>query len=505
MKLARPLRRAPLEIARAIAAELSREIADDPAATPFASVDVAPPGFINLRLADAALDGVVGRILAEPASWGRVAAATPRRINVEFVSANPTGPLTIGNARGAFVGDVLCRILEAGGHTVAREYYFNEFGRPDRQARGNGLRPAHRGAGPRRRLSRRLHPGARRRAAGAGPGRRAGARCGSRRGRRSVGGRRGADRDRGQPRSPRRPLRCLEERGLAPHRGLGRPGDRATAGRRLRLRAGRGDLVPFDGVRRRQGSGDPAQQRRADLFRLRHRLCHREVQPRLRGADLHLGRGPPRHRRPSPQRRRSDGLRQGSGPDAADRLGPLHRRRGRGLDEQAGRHVHHPRPAPRRGRRRRGALVLRLARADVGNRLRHRAGQEAVEREPRLLRPVRPRPDRLDPAPGVGGRARAGGVRWSGHRGFGRGPPRPPGRALARGRRGCGGDRGDRRGSRRSRPSWRPRSTPSTAMPRLSTRPSRIARGPGWPSSLAAKQTLANALALLGISAPESM
>jgi arginyl-tRNA synthetase len=128
MKLARPYRRAPLEIARAIAAELSRVVAEDPAGTPFASVDVAPPGFINLRLSDAALDGVIARILAEPASWGQVAAARPRRINVEFVSANPTGPLTIGNARGAFVGDVLCRILEAGGHTVAREYYFNDSG-----------------------------------------------------------------------------------------------------------------------------------------------------------------------------------------------------------------------------------------------------------------------------------------------------------------------------------------------------------------------------------------
>jgi len=128
MKLARPYRRAPLEIARAIAAELSREVAEDPAGTPFASVDVAPPGFINLRLSDTALDGVIARILAEPASWGRVAATRPRRINVEFVSANPTGPLTIGNARGAFVGDVLCRILEAGGHTVAREYYFNDSG-----------------------------------------------------------------------------------------------------------------------------------------------------------------------------------------------------------------------------------------------------------------------------------------------------------------------------------------------------------------------------------------
>ncbi len=128
LKLARPYRRAPLEIARAIAAELSREVESDPGATPIASASVAPPGFINLHLADAALDGVVAGILAEPAGWGRVSAARPRRINVEFVSANPTGPLTIGNARGAFVGDVLCRILEAAGHSVAREYYFNDSG-----------------------------------------------------------------------------------------------------------------------------------------------------------------------------------------------------------------------------------------------------------------------------------------------------------------------------------------------------------------------------------------
>ena len=54
--------------------------------------------------------------------------AQPRKINVEFVSANPTGPLTVGNARGAFVGDLLCRVLEGVGHEVTREYYFNDFG-----------------------------------------------------------------------------------------------------------------------------------------------------------------------------------------------------------------------------------------------------------------------------------------------------------------------------------------------------------------------------------------
>ena len=66
--------------------------------------------------------------LADPASWGRAAPASGQKVNVEFVSANPTGPLTIGNARGAFAGDLLCRVLEAGGRRVTREYYFNDAG-----------------------------------------------------------------------------------------------------------------------------------------------------------------------------------------------------------------------------------------------------------------------------------------------------------------------------------------------------------------------------------------
>jgi len=89
---------------------------------------IAAPGFLNVRLADAALADVVGAVLAQPAAWGHVPAETPHRVNVEFVSANPTGPLHIGNARGAFVGDLLCRVLEAAGHSVTREYYFNDFG-----------------------------------------------------------------------------------------------------------------------------------------------------------------------------------------------------------------------------------------------------------------------------------------------------------------------------------------------------------------------------------------
>jgi arginyl-tRNA synthetase len=126
LKLAKPLRRSPLQIAQAIAAEVATT-ATDPASA-ISAVEVAPPGFLNVRLADAALAATVGRVLADQGTWGHVAADHPERVNVEFVSANPTGPLHIGNARGAFTGDLLCRVLAAAGHEVAREYYFNDFG-----------------------------------------------------------------------------------------------------------------------------------------------------------------------------------------------------------------------------------------------------------------------------------------------------------------------------------------------------------------------------------------
>ena len=128
MKLARPYRRAPLEIARILADAIVADIERDPAGSPIASVEVAPPGFLNLRLTEPVLEATVAVALTDPAAWGRVPAVRPRSVNVEFVSANPTGPLTIGNARGAFIGDLLSRVLEAGGQTVTREYYFNDRG-----------------------------------------------------------------------------------------------------------------------------------------------------------------------------------------------------------------------------------------------------------------------------------------------------------------------------------------------------------------------------------------
>jgi arginyl-tRNA synthetase len=127
LRLARPLRMAP----PAIAAALVDAIAADPAsAGTIARVEAAGPGFVNLTFGDAAVESAIDTVRRDPAGWGRAhaGAALSRHVNVEFVSANPTGPLHVGNSRGAFVGDLLARVLEAGGQRVTREYYFNDTG-----------------------------------------------------------------------------------------------------------------------------------------------------------------------------------------------------------------------------------------------------------------------------------------------------------------------------------------------------------------------------------------
>ena len=124
MKLARPMRRPPLAIAEMLAAAI-RSI-DGGAA--LAAVEVAAPGFINLRLAPGFVAAGLDAARSAGPTFGQLTSGDPRHVNVEFVSANPTGPLHIGNARGAFVGDLLCRVLEGAGHRVTREYYFNDSG-----------------------------------------------------------------------------------------------------------------------------------------------------------------------------------------------------------------------------------------------------------------------------------------------------------------------------------------------------------------------------------------
>ena len=129
MQLAPVARMPPMRIAEALVTELELPEA-------MGSAEVAPPGFINIRLEAGWVASQVGAILRAGTGYGRVPVEHPRSVNVEFVSANPTGPLTLGNARGAFVGDLLCRVLEAVGHHVTREYYFNDF---NAQVRNLGL------------------------------------------------------------------------------------------------------------------------------------------------------------------------------------------------------------------------------------------------------------------------------------------------------------------------------------------------------------------------------
>jgi arginyl-tRNA synthetase len=135
LRLAKPLAMPPTAIATALANALNADATAEPDGL-VREASTAGPGFVNLRLADAPLERVISQVLGEPAGWGRVTSTESRHVNIEFVSANPTGPLTVGNARGAFVGDLLARVLEAGGQRVTREYYFNDSGT---QVRNLGL------------------------------------------------------------------------------------------------------------------------------------------------------------------------------------------------------------------------------------------------------------------------------------------------------------------------------------------------------------------------------
>ena len=286
----------------ALAAELGRS-EPIPRARRSPTAEVAPPGFLNMRLRDGALESTIAAILADPRPGAGSPPVRPRSVNVEFVSANPTGPLHVGNARGAFIGDLLCRVLEAGGQRVTREYYFNDSGGqiPNLGASIAALRrgepvPDDGYTATTSRSSRRRCPTM------SGPPRPppAPTRTAS-----SVTGRPAASARASRQAWPASASGSTSGRArLAPRRRLGRARGRAPARARPRLRAGRRDLVPLDRLRRRQGPGDLPLERRADLLRGGHRLRDREVQPRLRPPDLRLGRRPSRHGRARPQRRR---------------------------------------------------------------------------------------------------------------------------------------------------------------------------------------------------------
>lgn len=121
LQWAKQLKRKPLDIAEGIRPFLQDE-------TLIAPPEVAPPGFINLRLAPPALAEIVTSALDANEAYGRSDANAGHRALIEFVSANPTGPLHIGHGRNAVVGDTLARLYEATGYAIEREYYFNDAG-----------------------------------------------------------------------------------------------------------------------------------------------------------------------------------------------------------------------------------------------------------------------------------------------------------------------------------------------------------------------------------------
>lgn len=144
LQLAKPLGRAPREVAQALVQALTQ----DPLAAPLvAGADVAGPGFINLQVTPAVRTAAVTRALQEGPRFGRGERGAGQRLLIEFVSANPTGPLHVGHGRQGALGDVLAALLEADGWVVSREFYYNDAGNQIEnlalsvQARARGIAP----------------------------------------------------------------------------------------------------------------------------------------------------------------------------------------------------------------------------------------------------------------------------------------------------------------------------------------------------------------------------
>jgi arginyl-tRNA synthetase len=121
MQLAKPLRKSPRDIAQALIAAL-------PESDVIEKLEIAGAGFINVFIATSAKQHVVHGVLQAGAGYGHVHLGAGRKVGVEFVSANPTGPLHVGHGRGAAVGDCLCSVLHAAGWNVTREFYYNDAG-----------------------------------------------------------------------------------------------------------------------------------------------------------------------------------------------------------------------------------------------------------------------------------------------------------------------------------------------------------------------------------------
>ncbi len=143
MQIAKPLKRNPREVAQAIVDTLA---ANADAKVLIAAAEIAGPGFINLRLTAAAKQVVVKKVFEQGKAFG-TQPGNGEKVLIEFVSANPTGPLHVGHGRQAALGDALAALLEAQGHPVTREFYYNDAGvqiatlATSVQARAKGVKP----------------------------------------------------------------------------------------------------------------------------------------------------------------------------------------------------------------------------------------------------------------------------------------------------------------------------------------------------------------------------
>ena len=148
LQLAKALGRAPREIAEDLRRATLQAIADAGICEP---LEIAGAGFLNVRLKTTAKQAVIAEILKQGAAYGRVTAIRPEKVMLEFVSANPTGPLHVGHGRQAALGDALAALLESQGHQVTREFYYNDTGAQIQnlalsvQARAQGIEPGGRG------------------------------------------------------------------------------------------------------------------------------------------------------------------------------------------------------------------------------------------------------------------------------------------------------------------------------------------------------------------------
>lgn len=144
MQIAKPLKKNPREVAQVLVAALL----DNPANRDLIeSADIAGPGFINLRLTAASRQAVVKTVLQQGAEFGKSKLGNDKKVIIEFVSANPTGPLHVGHGRQGALGDALSSLFQAQGYDITREFYYNDAGvqiatlATSVQARGRGLKP----------------------------------------------------------------------------------------------------------------------------------------------------------------------------------------------------------------------------------------------------------------------------------------------------------------------------------------------------------------------------